>query len=69
MIIIKWAIYMAALLSTAANLQAVEPVSTPGAWWSTYFGSDKGAPWQERPGVLPIRFDAGGRIQTGNTPP
>lgn len=34
-----------------------------GQWWSTYFGSDAQAPWQERPGVLPIQFDAQGRVQ------
>ena len=29
-----------------------------GAWWSTYFGNDgNGAPWREKPGVLPISFD------------
>ncbi|MGA2496333.1 MAG: family 43 glycosylhydrolase [Tepidisphaeraceae bacterium] len=33
-----------------------------GDWWSTYFGSDKGAPWQERPGVLPVRIDEKGRV-------
>jgi beta-xylosidase len=33
-----------------------------GRWWSTYFGSDSQAPWQERPGILPIDFDATGRI-------
>lgn len=34
-----------------------------GQWWSSYFGSDRAAPWQERPGVLPIEFDAAGRIR------
>jgi len=34
-----------------------------GQWWSTYFGSDDTAPWQERPGILPIRMDPTGRIQ------
>ena len=34
-----------------------------GAWWSSYFGSDQnGAPWQEQPGVLPVRFDGSGKI-------
>ena len=34
-----------------------------GAWWSTYFGNDgNGAPWREKPGVLPISFDELGRI-------
>ncbi len=33
-----------------------------GQWWSTYFGSDDKAPWQERPGILPIDFDATGRM-------
>ncbi len=31
-----------------------------GRWWSTYFGSDPQAPWRERPGILPVRFDADG---------
>ena len=35
-----------------------------GQWWSTYFGSDGSAPWQERPGLLPIAFDADGRVRT-----
>lgn len=34
-----------------------------GKWWSTYFGSDGGAPWQERAGVLPIEFDEQGRVR------
>jgi beta-xylosidase len=34
-----------------------------GQWWSTYFGSDGQAPWQERPGVLPIEFDAADRVR------
>ncbi len=34
-----------------------------GQWWSTYFGSDPGAPWQERPGILPVQFDADGKLQ------
>ena len=33
-----------------------------GQWWSSYFGSDGRAPWEERAGVLPIRFDATGRM-------
>jgi len=33
-----------------------------GKWWSTYFGSDGAAPWSERPGVLPVKFDKNGRI-------
>ena len=34
-----------------------------GIWWSTYFGNDKnGAPWREKPGVLPVRFDSFGRV-------
>jgi xylan 1,4-beta-xylosidase len=36
-----------------------------GQWWSTYFGSDGTAPWQERPGILPIQFDPRGRIAPG----
>ncbi len=34
-----------------------------GQWWSTYFGSDNLAPWQERPAVLPVEFDADGRLR------
>ena len=33
-----------------------------GKWWSTFFGSGGGGPWQEKPGVLPVRFDESGRI-------
>ncbi len=29
-----------------------------GQWWSTYFGSDNLAPWQERPGILPVSIDS-----------
>jgi beta-xylosidase len=31
-------------------------------WWSTYFGSDGGAPWQERPGILSVDFNPEGRL-------
>jgi len=34
-----------------------------GRWWSTFFGSDDTAPWRERPGILPIEFDAAGRLR------
>jgi beta-xylosidase len=34
-----------------------------GQWWSTYFGSDGSAPWRERAGILPIVFDAEGRVR------
>lgn len=33
-----------------------------GQWWSTFFGSDRSAPWRERAGVLPIRVDQAGPI-------
>ena len=33
-----------------------------GSWWSTIFGSDDTAPWQEKPGVVPVRFDRAGRL-------
>jgi hypothetical protein len=33
-----------------------------GQWWSTYFGSDEHAPWQERAGVLPVGWDPNGRL-------
>ncbi|WP_168222240.1 family 43 glycosylhydrolase [Aquisphaera giovannonii] len=36
-----------------------------GRWLSTFFGSDASAPWQERPGVLPIHFDADGHLRPG----
>jgi hypothetical protein len=38
-----------------------------GHWWSTYFGSDPAAPWQERPGILPIRFDESGRVRVDSS--
>jgi len=31
-------------------------------WWSTYFGSDGLAPWQERAGILPVTIDADGKV-------
>ncbi|MFO0891143.1 MAG: family 43 glycosylhydrolase [Isosphaeraceae bacterium] len=34
-----------------------------GSWWSTFFGSDPGAPWQERPGILPVHFDPDGHVR------
>ena len=34
-----------------------------GQWWSTYFGSDGQAPWQERSGVLPVESDTAGRVR------
>lgn len=34
-----------------------------GQWWSTYFGSDGGAPWQERPGILPVTISAEGKVR------
>jgi beta-xylosidase len=34
-----------------------------GGWWSTFFGSDSLAPWQERAGVFPVEFDAAGRLR------
>jgi beta-xylosidase len=40
-----------------------------GAWWSTFFGSDRGAPWQERPGVLPVEISAGGLVRPRSAPP
>lgn len=33
-----------------------------GDWWSTYFGSDGSAPWQEKPGVVPVGFDKSGSV-------
>ena len=36
-----------------------------GQWWSTYFGSDGTAPWREKPGVLPVVFDAEGKVVPG----
>jgi beta-xylosidase len=37
-----------------------------GAWWSTFFGSDPKAPFQERAAILRIDFDEKGRIQPKN---
>ena len=39
-----------------------------GQWWSSYFGSDGGAPWQERAGVLPFEFDPQGRVRPQSPP-
>jgi beta-xylosidase len=39
-----------------------------GNWWSSYFGSDDKAPWQERPGLLPIHFDKKGKVVPGPKP-
>jgi hypothetical protein len=33
-----------------------------GKWWATFFGSEELAPWQEKPGIVPIRFDRDGRL-------
>ncbi len=33
-----------------------------GRWWSTFFGSDNKAPWQERAGLFPVQFDADGKV-------
>ncbi len=42
-----------------------------GQWWSTFFGHDPKAPWTERAGILPITFDADGRVRpsAGGMPP
>ena len=33
-----------------------------GQWWSTFFGNDPQAPFRERPAMLRIEADTGGRI-------
>jgi hypothetical protein len=33
-----------------------------GNWWVTFFGSEDLAPWQEKPGIVPIRFAPDGRL-------
>ena len=38
-------------------------VGPDGRWWSTFFGSDRSAPWEERPGILPIMFDPHGHVR------
>ena len=40
-----------------------------GGWWSTYFGSDAKAPWQERPGLLPIEFGPDGKVRPVSSAP
>lgn len=37
-----------------------------GVWWSTIFGSDGDAPWQERPGIVPIAFGPNGQLVMDN---
>lgn len=39
-----------------------------GAWWSTFFGNDKNAPQMERPGIVPLEFDAEGHVKTKKNP-
>lgn len=34
-----------------------------GAWWSTFFGNDDAAPQKEKPGIVPLMFDAGGHAR------
>ncbi len=34
-----------------------------GRWWSTYFGSDGKASWQERPGILPVEITPDGKVR------
>jgi xylan 1,4-beta-xylosidase len=34
-----------------------------GRWWSTFFGNDKNAPFNEKPGILRIEFDKAGKIR------
>lgn len=34
-----------------------------GKLWSTIFGSDGDAPWQERPGILPMKFSRSGALE------
>jgi beta-xylosidase len=33
-----------------------------GSWYSTVFGNDSHAPFKERPGIVPIAFDATGKV-------
>ena len=35
-------------------------------WWSTFFGSDPGAPWQEQPGIVPVTIHATGIVSAKN---
>ncbi len=37
-----------------------------GDWWSSYFGSDGSAPWQEQPGVVPVDFEKDGKVIFGS---
>lgn len=39
-----------------------------GQWWATFFGHDPKAPWTERAGILPITFDADGRVSPADHP-
>ena len=34
-----------------------------GKWWATYFGNDSLAAFRERPAILPVDFDATGKIK------
>ncbi len=33
-----------------------------GNWWCSYFGNDSQSPWREKPGIVKIDFEAGGKI-------
>jgi hypothetical protein len=33
-----------------------------GHWWSTIFGSDGQSPWEEKPGIVPVRFGLDGKL-------
>ena len=40
-----------------------------GGWWSTYFGSGQGGPWQIAPGVLPVSWDESGHFHAARSGP
>ena len=33
-----------------------------GHWWTTIFGSDGQSPWEEKPGIVPVRFGLDGKV-------
>ena len=48
-----------AIPPAAHNLFFVDEL---GNGWSSYFGSDNESAWQEMPGVVPVGFNANGRV-------
>jgi hypothetical protein len=40
-----------------------------GNWWCTVFGNDEQVLWREKPGVVRVEFEKGGRIRVARRQP